>query len=275
MPHVLLTGGAGFIGSHVAEALLRQKVQLTVLDNLDDFYSRGQKIKNLAEVRCLGEYDFWNCDIREADELGRAIERARPDAIIHLAARAGVRFSIDQPELYERINVDGTRNLLQFARDFKIKRFLFGSSSSVYGATTRVPFCEDDVDLKPISPYAATKLSGEMLCQRYARVYGLSVIVLRLFSVYGPRQRPDLAIHRFTALLEAVNLCRSSATVPRDATTHTWTTSFRRFGGTRLQIAAGRKRRFVRDFQFRPIISGKSDRPCQNAGACNTSQGCS
>ena len=108
LPHVLLTGGAGFIGSHVAEALLRQKEELTVIDNLDDFYSRGQKIKNLAEVRCLGEYDFWNCDIREADELGRAIERARPDAIIHLAARAGVRVSIDQPELYERINVDGT-----------------------------------------------------------------------------------------------------------------------------------------------------------------------
>jgi UDP-glucuronate 4-epimerase len=203
LPHILLTGGAGFIGSHVAEALLRRKARLTIVDNLDDFYSPEQKTKNLAEIRRVGEYEFCNLDVCEFGKLGESIEGCRPDAIIHLAARAGVRFSINQPELYWRVNVAGTRNLLELARNFKVKRFVFGSSSSVYGKTTRVPFCEDDLNLRPISPYAATKLLGERLCQTYSRVYGLSTVALRFFSVYGPRQRPDLAIHKFMTRLDS------------------------------------------------------------------------
>jgi UDP-glucuronate 4-epimerase len=202
-PRILLTGGAGFIGSHAAEALLRRKAQLTLVDNLDDFYPPERKKNNLAEIRRAGDYEFWNLDICEIDRLRRVMELSKPDVIIHLAARAGVQFSIKQPELYEHVNVAGTRNLLELARDFKIKRFLFGSSSSVYGDKARVPFCEDEVNLRPISPYAITKLSGETLCRTYASVHRLSIVALRFFSVYGPRQRPDLAIHKFTALLEA------------------------------------------------------------------------
>jgi UDP-glucuronate 4-epimerase len=202
-PRILLTGGAGFIGSHTAEALLRRRAQLIIVDNLDDSYLPERKKANLEEIRLAGKYEFYHLDICEMEKLRKVMELSRPDMIIHLAALVGVRPSIKQPELYERVNVGGTLNLLELARDFKIKKFLFGSSSSVYGDTTQVPFCEDQVNLKPISPYAATKLSGEMLCRTYARFHRLSIIALRFFSVYGPRQRPDLAIHKFTALLEA------------------------------------------------------------------------
>jgi UDP-glucuronate 4-epimerase len=142
-------------------------------------------------------------DIADYDALRDVVARAKPDAIIHLAARAGVRPSIAQPLLYERVNVAATLNLLELAREFHVKHFVFGSSSSVYGATSRAPFREDHVELKPISPYAATKLAAEMLCYTYAHLHSLPVISLRFFTVYGPRQRPDLAIHKFTALMEA------------------------------------------------------------------------
>jgi UDP-glucuronate 4-epimerase len=131
------------------------------------------------------------------------LERARPDVVIHLAARAGVRPSIEQPRLYEQVNVAGTLNLLEMCRQFRVRKFLFGSSSSVYGATSRVPFSENQTELRPVSVYAATKLAGEMLCYTYAHLFALPVICLRFFTVYGPRQRPDLAIHKFTALIEA------------------------------------------------------------------------
>ncbi len=200
---VLLTGGAGFIGSHVAEALLRRGVQLRILDNLDGFYSPAWKKANLEAVRRVGSYEFSQADICDRPRLQKALERARPHVVIHLAARAGVRPSIEQPGLYEQVNVAGTLNLLEVCRKLAVRKFVFGSSSSVYGATSQVPFSEDQVELRPISVYAATKLAGEMLCYTYAHLFALPVICLRFFTVYGPRQRPDLAIHKFTALIEA------------------------------------------------------------------------
>ena len=200
---LLLTGGAGFIGSHTAEALLRQGADLTIVDNLDEFYPPTWKRANLKDVQAAGRFAFEQVDIADYDALRDVVARSKPEAIIHLAARAGVRPSIEQPRLYERVNVAGTLNLLEVAREFHVKQFVFGSSSSVYGTTSLAPLCEDHVELKPISPYAATKLAGEMLGYTYAHLYALPVICLRFFTVYGPRQRPDLAIHKFTALIEA------------------------------------------------------------------------
>jgi UDP-glucuronate 4-epimerase len=200
---ILLTGGAGFIGSHVAEALLRGGARLTIVDALDDFYSPDRKRANLEEVRRRGAFQFEQADICDADRMRAIFAAARPDAVIHLAARAGVRPSIEQPRLYERVNVGGTTNLLELCREFRVPRLVFGSSSSVYGADSPVPFSEAQVTLRPISPYAATKLAGELLAYTYAHVWGLQVVCLRFFTVYGPRQRPDLAIHKFTALVEA------------------------------------------------------------------------
>jgi UDP-glucuronate 4-epimerase len=200
---ILLTGGAGFIGSHVAEALLRRGADLTIVDNLDEFYSPAWKRANLKDVQQAGRFAFVEADIAETEAMRDVLAQAKPEAIVHLAARAGVRPSIEQPRLYERVNVAGTLNLLELARQFGVQQFLFGSSSSVYGATSRAPFSEEQVELRPISQYAATKLAGEMLGYTYAHLYALPVICLRFFTVYGPRQRPDLAIHKFTALLEA------------------------------------------------------------------------
>ncbi len=201
--HVVLTGGAGFIGSHLAEALLRRGVELTIVDNLDAFYSPAWKKANLEEIRCAGDYEFAGVDICSMERIREVMARARPEAMIHLAACAGVRRSIEQPLLYERVNVGGTLNLLELCREFGVGTFVFGSSSSVYGATSRTPFSEDQVELRPLSPYAATKLAGEMLCYTYAHLFALPVICLRFFTVYGPRQRPDLVIHKFIALMEA------------------------------------------------------------------------
>ncbi|MGH9794578.1 MAG: GDP-mannose 4,6-dehydratase [Candidatus Acidiferrales bacterium] len=200
---ILLTGGAGFIGSHLAEALLRGGAQLTIVDCLDSFYSPAWKRANLEDVRAAGAFDFVEADICDPAAMRTAFTKAKPDAIVHLAARAGVRPSIEDPRLYERVNCVGTVNLLDLAREFRIPKFIFGSSSSVYGATSRAPFSEDQVELRPISPYAATKLANELICYTYAHLYGFTVISLRFFTVYGARQRPDLAIHKFTALVEA------------------------------------------------------------------------
>ncbi len=200
---VVLTGGAGFIGSHVAEALLRRGTELTIIDRLDEFYSPAWKKANLDEIRHAGNYQFSPADICEMDRVRDILTKARPDAIVHLAARAGVGPSLHQPLLYERVNVGGTLILLELCRELGIGKFIFGSSSSVYGATTRAPFSENQTDLRPISPYGATKLAGEMFCYTYARLFRISALCLRFFTVYGPRQRPDLAIHKFTALIEA------------------------------------------------------------------------
>jgi UDP-glucuronate 4-epimerase len=200
---VLLTGGAGFIGSHVAEALLRGGARLAVVDNLDTFYSPSWKKANLESIRKIGAFEFFERDICSADAMREVFASARPDSVIHLAARAGVRPSIEQPRLYEQVNVAGTVNLLDLCREFRVERLTFGSSSSVYGATSRAPFSEEQAGLRPISPYAATKLACELLCYTYAHLYQLPVMALRFFTVYGPRQRPDLAIHKFVARIEA------------------------------------------------------------------------
>jgi UDP-glucuronate 4-epimerase len=200
---ILLTGGAGFIGSHVAEALLSRAVQLTIVDNLDDFYSPESKRANLEELRRSGDYQFSLADIVEPKAMQEIMVRARPEVVIHLAARAGVGPSLRQPRLYERVNVAGTLNLLELCRTHDVQKVIFGSSSSVYGATSQAPFSEEQVELRPISPYASTKLAGELFCYTYAHLYSLPAICLRFFTVYGPRQRPDLAIHKFTALIEA------------------------------------------------------------------------
>jgi UDP-glucuronate 4-epimerase len=200
---ILLTGGAGFIGSHLAEALLRNQSQLSIVDNLDEFYSPAWKEANLDSIRKVGPFDFFNQDICAMDVLRETFATNRPEVVIHLAARAGVRPSIKQPALYERVNVGGTVNVLELCREFHVSRLIFGSSSSVYGATSRVPFSEEQPGLRPVSPYAATKLAGELFCHTYAHLYKLPVIALRFFTVYGPRQRPDLAIHKFVARMEA------------------------------------------------------------------------
>jgi len=199
---VVLTGGAGFIGSHVAEALLRRGTQLTIVDNLDDFYPPSWKEANLRDIRRHREYEFANVDICDIKSIRNVISKVKPAAIIHLAALAGVRPSIERPGEYERVNVSGTINLLELSREAGASKFVFGSSSSVYGATSAAPFSEDHVEMRPISPYAATKLAGELICYTYAHLYALPVVSLRFFTVYGARQRPDLAIHKFTAIME-------------------------------------------------------------------------
>jgi UDP-glucuronate 4-epimerase len=200
--NILLTGGGGFIGSHLAEALLRGRYPLAIVDNLDEFYPSAWKRANLEEVRVAGEFDFDLCDIREFQRLRDVFRRVRPSVVIHLAALAGVRRSIERPLEYEQVNVGGTANVLELCREFQVEKLIFGSSSSVYGATSVAPFSESHLELRPISPYAATKLSNELMCYTYAHLFALPVICLRFFTVYGPRQRPDLAIFKFTALLE-------------------------------------------------------------------------
>lgn len=200
---ILLTGGAGFIGSNLAEALLRRGAKLFIVDDLNDFYSPDRKRANLAEVREGGQFEFDEVNICDKNGLRAAVERARPEIIIHLAARAAVRPSLRDPALYERVNVAGTINLLELCREFRVRKFIFGSSSSVYGVADKVPFAESNLELRPISPYAATKLAGEMMCFTYSHLYELPVVCLRFFTVYGPRQRPDLAIYKFTDLIES------------------------------------------------------------------------
>jgi len=200
---VLITGGAGFIGSHVAEALVRRGSHVTLVDNFDPFYPADAKRANLDEVRRLGPFEFHDADIRDASAMRRIFSSARPQAVIHLAGRPGVQPSFAQRALYEQVNVAATAGLLECACEAGTGRFLFGSSSSVYGACPVVPFREEQCELNPISPYAATKLGAEAHCRRFAEQSRLPVICLRLFTVYGERQRPDLAIHKFTSLLEA------------------------------------------------------------------------
>lgn len=196
----LVTGAAGFIGSHVVERLLDRGFHVVGLDNFDDFYDPAIKRRNVATAASNPALELVEADIRDRDGL-----RALPDdidTVVHLAARAGVRPSIEQPLLYQDVNVRGTQELLELARERGIRRFVFGSSSSVYGDSERVPFSEDDPVDRPISPYAATKRAGELICHAYHHLFGIGVLALRLFTVYGPRQRPDLAIHKFTRLLD-------------------------------------------------------------------------
>jgi UDP-glucuronate 4-epimerase len=196
---VLLTGAAGFIGSHVAEALVARGDDVVGLDNFDDFYPRAVKEANLAGLRHSPRFRLVEGDIRNRDLVAGLL--AGGGAVVHLAARAGVRPSLEDPALYASVNVEGTATLLEAARRSGVRRFVFSSSSSVYGDTAPVPFSEQWPALDPISPYAATKRAGELLCATFAGLYGLRAIALRLFTAYGPRQRPDLAIHKFTRLI--------------------------------------------------------------------------
>jgi UDP-glucuronate 4-epimerase len=195
--HILLTGAAGFIGSHVADALLAAGFRVTGIDNFDPFYSRSIKEANLSQAKLNPNFTFHELDITDHDLLESTLTD-RYDAIIHLAAKAGVRPSIEQPVAYQQTNVTGTQHLLEFARAHGISRFVFASSSSVYGINQQVPWQESDSMLHPISPYASTKISGELMGHVYSHLFGIRFIALRFFTVFGPRQRPDLAIHAFS-----------------------------------------------------------------------------
>src|SRR5216683_3819452 len=202
MRSILITGGAGFIGSHLVDRLLSEGGwRVTVVDDFNDFYDPSIKRANIDAHADRPNFKLIEADIRDRDALGRAFAETNFDCIVHLAARAGVRPSLSQPQLYAETNINGTLNLLELARVQGIKQFVFGSSSSVYGINAKVPFSEDDPIRQPISPYAATKGAGELLCHTYSHLYGLRCVCLRFFTVYGPRQRPDLAIHKFAHLI--------------------------------------------------------------------------
>ena len=198
--HILVTGCAGFIGSHLSEKLLKSDFRVTGIDNFDNFYSKDLKRRNLEVSLASERFKFFELDIRNFKDLEEKLND-HYDIIIHLAAKAGVLPSIQLPFEYSDTNINGTLNLLEFARIKGIGDFIFGSSSSVYGINKNVPWVENDLDLKPISPYAATKLNGEILGQVYSSLYSIRFIALRFFTVYGPRQRPDLAIHKFTKMI--------------------------------------------------------------------------
>ena len=199
---LLITGGAGFIGSHLVDRLLATDIEhVTVVDDFNDFYEPEIKRNNIRHHLEDPRYQLAEADIRDRAALEQVLAKNQFDCIVHLAARAGVRPSLTQPQLYNETNVNGTLNLLEFARQRDVKQFVFGSSSSVYGINAKVPFSEDDPIRQPISPYAATKGAGELLCHTYSHLYGIRCICLRFFTVYGPRQRPDLAIHKFARLI--------------------------------------------------------------------------
>lgn len=196
---VLVTGGAGFIGSHLVEALLARNHQVAVLDDFNDFYDPAIKSRNLAAVR--NRIHLFTGDIRDEKLVRATFADFQPETVVHLAARAGVRPSVQEPALYLHTNILGTYHLLAAAREHGVRKFVFASSSSVYGACREVPFREDQPLTQTFSPYASTKLAGEHLCSNYAHLFGLQVVCLRFFTVYGPRQRPDLSIHKFTKLI--------------------------------------------------------------------------
>ncbi len=204
MATILVTGGAGFIGSHLCSQLLKEEHSVICLDNFDSFYDPDIKLKNVEEVRKAypGRFSLITGDIRSPDHLQEIFKKNKIDTVIHLAARAGVRPSISDPVLYEDVNIRGTITLLEACKIYGVKDFVFASSSSVYGENQRIPFSEDDHDLKPISPYGVTKMAGELICYSYHHLYKFNISCLRIFTAYGPRQRPEMAIHKFTRLID-------------------------------------------------------------------------
>ncbi|HEX8775825.1 MAG TPA: SDR family NAD(P)-dependent oxidoreductase [Pyrinomonadaceae bacterium] len=202
MQNILVTGGAGFIGSNLVDRLLAEgRWRVTALDDFNDFYAPARKRENVRAHLESDSYRLVEADIRDRQALQRVFDETQFDCIVHLAARAGVRPSLTEPLLYTETNITGTINLLELARAHNVGQFVFGSSSSVYGINAKVPFSEDDPIRQPISPYAATKAAGELLCHTYSHLYGLRCVCLRFFTVYGARQRPDLAIHKFARLI--------------------------------------------------------------------------
>ncbi len=202
MQSILITGGAGFIGSHLVDRLVAEgEWRVSVVDDFNNFYDPAIKRGNASRHENNSNYRLFEADIRDAAALKQIFAETEFDCIVHLAARAGVRPSLTQPQLYAETNINGTINLLELAREHTVKQFVFGSSSSVYGINAKVPFSEDDPIRQPISPYAATKGAGELICHSYTHLYGIRCICLRFFTVYGPRQRPDLAIHKFAKLI--------------------------------------------------------------------------
>lgn len=202
MASILVTGAAGFIGSHLCERLILDGHTVTGVDNFDDFYDPAIKRENLSSIVDHRRFQLLELDIRD-ERLVREAVSPEIQAIVHLAARAGVRPSIEQPLFYEDVNVRGTLTLLEAARTRRDRKFIFGSSSSVYGNSAKATSCESDAVDRPISPYAATKRAGEILCSTYHELYGIPTTCLRFFTVYGPRQRPDLAVHRFARRIES------------------------------------------------------------------------
>ena len=198
---VLITGGAGFIGYHLASKLLDQNWEVVLLDNFNDFYDPRLKRQNAMDLQRKKRISLHEVDILDTERLRRVYEEIRPQVVVHLAAWAGIRPSFEHPRLYSEVNITGTVNLLELAWEFKTASFVFGSSSSIYGGNKKTPFSEEDPVDQPISPYAATKRAGELLCHTYAYTYDISITCLRFFTVYGPRQRPEMAIRKFAQLI--------------------------------------------------------------------------
>jgi len=198
---ILVTGGAGFIGSHLVDRLLERGAEVVCVDHLNDFYDPAIKRSNIREHLKSPRYHFVEADICDTQSMSQTFAAYPIEKVVHLAARAGVRPSIEQPLLYEDVNIKGTLCLLELARRYRVSQFLFASSSSVYGANTKTPFSEEDRIDRTVSPYAATKYAGELMCYTYHHLYGIPTTCLRFFTVYGPRQRPEMAIHKFAQLI--------------------------------------------------------------------------
>ncbi len=202
MKKILITGGAGFIGSHLIERLFRDKnCEIVCIDDFNDFYDPAIKRLNIGAFANYDNFCLQEGNICDFGFLEKVFNKTKFEVVIHLAARAGVRPSIEMPLLYEEVNVRGTMNLLECCRRFEVENFIFASSSSVYGNNRKTPFSESDIVDFPVSPYAATKKAGELICYNYHHLYGMNVSCLRFFTVYGPRQRPEMAIHKFTELI--------------------------------------------------------------------------
>jgi UDP-glucuronate 4-epimerase len=201
MMNYLVTGGAGFIGSHLVERLLAEGHRVICLDNFDHFYDPTLKRRNLKQAQQDSRFRLVEGDLRDEGFLENIFREGKVEIVAHLAARAGVRPSIEHPLLYADVNIRGTVNLLEACKKYGVRRLVFASSSSVYGNNPKVPFAEDDPVDNPISPYAATKKADELICYTYHHLYGMDIACLRYFTVYGPRQRPEMAIHQFTRLI--------------------------------------------------------------------------
>ena len=217
---ILVTGGAGFIGSHTVDALLARGDTVACADNFNDYYSPERKRKNLAQARCSSSFRLYEADVRDVESMAALFEREKPDKVIHLAAMAGVRNSVEHPLLYEDVNIRGTLNLLQLASRHGVRNFVLASTSSVYGDSARIPFTEDDPAIHPLAPYPATKRACELLAHVYHNLCGLRCTALRLFSVYGPRGRPDMTPYLFT---EAISQGREISLFDEGRPRRDWT----------------------------------------------------